>query len=229
MSRSVDDVRQYYIERERSGAESGNTPFARGYLYTIQAVERDLLALLHETGLDNLASMTLLDVGCGTGAWMRRFAVYGLPPAHQTGVDLLPERAAVAAELSPGANIAVANAERLPFGCERFDLVTQFVMLSSLREQQARRRAAREMIRVLKPRGAIISYDFIFNPLNRRTRGLRQREYRELFPGCSVHFHRVTLAPPVARRIANFSWILGELVEKVVFVRTHYLVVVRKS
>jgi hypothetical protein len=44
-----------------------------------------------------------------------------------------------------------------------------------------------------------------------------------------VHFHRVTLAPPVARRIANFSWILGELVEKVVFVRTHYLVVVRKS
>lgn len=229
MTDEPDRIRRYYLERERSGREKAYSLFDRAYLFTLQSLERDILSLLAERGLGGLSDSTILDVGCGTGAWLRRFVSYGAHPGRLVGLDLLPERVEQAQGEMPGVAFLCANAERLPFAPETFDIVLQFVTLSSIIDKQARRRAAREMLRVLRPGGVILSYDFIFNPFNPRTRGLPQGEYRRLFPGCSLHFHRVTLAPPFTRRVVRLSWMLCELVEKIVFLRSHYLTFITRS
>ena len=87
---------------------------------------------------------------------------------------------------------------------------------------------AREMLRVLRPRGLILWYDFWLNPTNPQTRGIRPAEIRQLFPGCRYRFRRITLAPPLARRILPLSWTLAMVLEKAKLFNTHYLVIIRR-
>ncbi len=228
MTTEPERIRRYYLERLATDEGQRYSLFRRAHLYTVQSIERDLLSLLVEVGLTELGDRRILDVGCGDGSWIHRLVLYGATPANIVGVDLLPEHIGVASALVPGSGLLCANAERLPLASEAFDVILQFVTLSSILDKQARRRAAREMLRVLKPGGTIVCYDFIFNPLNRQTRGLPQRDYHRLFPGCSLHFHRVTLAPPITRYAERLSWILCEMLEKIVFFRSHYLVVITK-
>jgi len=83
------------------------------------------------------------------------------------------------------------------------------------------------MLRVLKPNGIILWYDFWLNPTNPQTRGIRPKEIRELFPNCNFEFHKITLAPPIARRIVPLSWGLALFLEGLKIFNSHYLVVIR--
>ena len=83
------------------------------------------------------------------------------------------------------------------------------------------------MLRALRPGGLILSYDFWLNPTNKQTRGLRPKEIRRLFPNCACEFHKITLAPPIARRLAPLSWGLCYLLESLKIFNTHYLAAIR--
>jgi hypothetical protein len=88
---------------------------------------------------------------------------------------------------------------------------------------------AGEMIRVLKEDGIIIWYDYYTNnPWNPDVRGVKKREIHQLFPGCRVDLQKITLAPPLARALAPRSWLACSLLEKIPWLRTHYLGVIRK-
>jgi len=68
---------------------------------------------------------------------------------------------------------------------------------------------AQEMLRVSREDSLIIWYDFYMNnPLTPDIRGIRKHEITELFPHRRIELHRVTLAPPLARFLAPFSWLL---------------------
>jgi hypothetical protein len=55
------------------------------------------------------------------------------------------------------------------------------------------------MLRVLRPGGRILWYDFFRNnPTNPNVRGVGAAEIRALFPGRRIELRRVTLAPPLA-------------------------------
>jgi len=43
-----------------------------------------------------------------------------------------------------------------------------------------------------------------------------------LFPNCHYEFHRITLAPPIARRIVSLSWILAYGLERLTIFNSHY-------
>jgi hypothetical protein len=87
---------------------------------------------------------------------------------------------------------------------------------------------AGELLRVLRrPGGVILWYDFWLNPTNHQTRGIRPAEIRRLFPGCRFACRRVTLAPPLARRLGPVSWTLGSLLEQVGLLNSHYLAAIR--
>lgn len=72
------------------------------------------------------------------------------------------------------------------------------------------------------PGGGVLVYDFVVNnPANSDVQGIPLRELSILFPGAQIHSRRVTLAPPLARRlpapaIAPASALLW-------FLRTHRL------
>jgi len=96
---------------------------------------------------------TLLDLGCGTGAFTERLAFTGV---RITGIDISFNNAAAAALTSPQCAFVVGDAEQLPFPESAFHIVTFSGMLHHLPDLDI---ALAETRRVLKPRGKVFAYD----------------------------------------------------------------------
>jgi ubiquinone/menaquinone biosynthesis C-methylase UbiE len=204
--------------------------FNSGQLFRIQQLERQILTILRSRGTYPLTDKTILEIGCGNGYWLREFVKWGGCPNNITGVDLLQDRVARARELSPQKiEIQCANATSLALHDRSFDLVCQFTVFTSVLDWNTKKRMALEMLRVVKEAGTIIWYDYhTNNPRNRDVRGIRKQEIAELFPDCYIELQRVTLAPPLARFLAPYSWLTCYALEHVKIFNTHYLGVIRK-
>src|SRR4030042_454509 len=107
--------------------------------------------------------------------------------------------------------------------------IHQFTMFTSILDISMKQSIAGEMLRVLKPDGIILWYDYYRNnPMNPDVRGVKKREIVELFRGCHIYLKRITLAPPLTRTIAPSTTILCAILEKVPFLCTHYLGIITK-
>ncbi|HVG45492.1 MAG TPA: class I SAM-dependent methyltransferase [Longimicrobium sp.] len=201
-----------------------------GQLFLAQSRERGLLRMLRARGLLPLRDRDVLEVGCGTGSWLRSLVQWGADPARVAAIDLIAERVAEARRLcAPGVRIEVANATAIPHPDAAFDLVLQSTVFTSVLDGETRRRIAAEMLRVLRPGGAVLWYDFHFdNPRNADVKAVTPREVRALFPGCRVSLRRGGLAPPLARRLAPLSWMACHVLEKLPFLCTHHLGVIQR-
>jgi ubiquinone/menaquinone biosynthesis C-methylase UbiE len=215
---------EYNRRSGNAGYQSLYSVFNAGNLHAVHSRERALMSLLRRNGLTNLSDVSLLDIGCGSGGELLRWIGYGVKPENCAGVDLMPDRVAAAQSRLPGSvRLQQADASRLDHPDACYDIVTQFTVFSSILDDGLKRAIALEMRRVLKSTGCIIWYDFWFNPKNKQTRGIRMAEIRSLFPGCKLQGKRVTLAPPIARRIAPLSSTLADMLEWLPL-KTHWLV-----
>ena len=201
-----------------------------GHLFIAQQLERELIRLFHLCRVNQLVDKKSLEVGCGTGGRLRELVRYGAMPENLSGIDLLPKAIEEAKRISPNMDFRCGNAESLPFDDESFDIVTQFTMFTSILDDSMKLNTAKEMLRILKPDGIILWYDyFISKPSNQDVRGIGKREVIRLFPNCTFDFNKVTLAPPIARAVAPYSFLLCYLLDKIPWLRTHYLVVIKKK
>ena len=163
---------------------------------------RETLRLLHRHGFHPLTDRKLLDVGCGDGSLLRESMQWGMKLSHIAGIELREDPVATALELSPGMDVRCGSATNLPWPDGTFDLVGAHTVFTSILDLRMRREVAAEMQRVLRPGGAVLWYDFTFdNPRNPDVRGIKQSEVRALFPTYDAHLRRISLAPPIARRI----------------------------
>jgi len=87
----------------------------------------------------------LLDVGCGTGIWLRAVAELGATPA---GIDISEVALAICRQHLHQAELHCGSAEQLPFANGHFDFVSCLGALEHFIDPEA---ALREMIRVAKP------------------------------------------------------------------------------
>lgn len=215
---------------QRAGLDHHYSFFAPPNLFRVHQLERDLLRIVSDHGLNDLREKRILDIGCGTGGWLRQFIRWGADPGLMAGIDLLPDRIDAAKRLSPaGVELRVGNAAQLPYSSSSFDLVVQFTVLTSILEPHLRAAVATEMLRVVKPSGAIIWYDLrVGNPRNRDVVGIGRSEIKNLFSNCNIDLRSITLAPPIARSFARRSWALCYCLERLPFLRTHYLGLIRK-
>lgn len=202
-----------------------------GYVFNAHERERQVLRLLDREGCFPLAGKTILDVGCGTGAWLRDFVKWGASPGDVSGVDLLADRVAVALRLcAPGTRITCGSAATLPFADAQLDIVLQASAFTSIPDAALKRQVAAEMLRVVKPDGLIVWYDFsVNNPWNADVRGVTKREIATLFPGCPMRLRRITLAPPVSRWLGRRSWLASYVLGRVPPLCTHVLGAIRKG
>jgi len=181
--------------------------------------------VLAEAGIHDLSDLDILDVGCGTGGWLRQLMAWGAAPERLHGIDLLEERVVLAKRLAPHIDIRVASAWPIPYPDAAFDLVLSHTVFSSILDRDGRFSLAQEMMRVLRPDGIILIYDLRYdNPRNADVTGIPLREIRELFPYSEIKARTLTLAPPLARRLVPASSLLGLFLERLCpFVRSHAL------
>lgn len=100
----------------------------------------------------------VLEVGCGTGLLLRRFAGFA---KRAVGVDLSPGMLARAR--ARGLEVQEASATSLPFPDDSFDVACSFKVLAHVREIH---QALAEMTRVVRPGGHVIAE--LYNPLSLR-------------------------------------------------------------
>jgi SAM-dependent methyltransferase len=214
----------------RQGMDARYSWFDTGHLFLMQQRERAVLRTLARHGAARLDALRVLEVGCGNGNWLRDLARWGAPPQLLVGVDLIPGRLGDAVRLGPpGTGFVRGSGAELPFRSGAFDMVVQSTVFTSILDESVRGAVAAEMTRVLAPDGFILWYDYrVNNPANPDVRGIGRRELLRLFPACDVSWESVGLAPPLARRLAGLSWVGCLLLERVRFLRSHALAVIRR-
>ncbi len=226
----VDRIKKAYNKRDSSGKTTNYSLFTPAILFTSQQREKNILKMLSSVNIQDLQSKKIFDLGCGNGIILRDFVRFGAIPENCSGLDLLQDRIDTAKKLSPTMSFMCQNAETLPYDSASFDIVLCFTVFTSIFDHQMQQNLANEMLRVLKPSGIILLYDFLLNnPQNPDVRGLKKKKILTLFPGCNVNLKRVTLAPPLARALARYSWITCYLLEKIKILNTHYIGIIRKK
>lgn len=92
----------------------------------------------------------VLDVGCGLGTYVRKFAPF---TEHAFGIDVDEERVAEGARTLP--NLQVSASEHLPFSDQAFDVVVLNEVIEHVDDD---RQTIAECIRVLRPGGRVVIF-----------------------------------------------------------------------
>ena len=126
------------------------------------AMRRQALLPLRRALLGGTGGSTahLLDIGCGTGQFLREVK-RNYPRLRVTGLDLSPPYLGVAREaLRPWSRVELVegSADAMPLPDRHFDLVTAIYLFHEL-PPRARRGVVAEVRRVLKPGGTLIFVD----------------------------------------------------------------------
>lgn len=160
----------------------------------------------------------VLDVGCGTGAWIRELSAQ-VDPDRLYGLDAIAGRLALARQAVPAAHFAHADARDLPFDDGAFALVLLFTVLTDMPSVEDVRRVVAESRRVLRPGGLLAIYEpRVPNPFNSATRAIHTRDL-----ALPVRSRTLTLLPPLARRLGRRTPQLYPLLASIAPLRTHRL------
>jgi ubiquinone/menaquinone biosynthesis C-methylase UbiE len=244
-------IRASYLSRDASDINKRYTFSNPAFVYHMQERERDILSILAEESID-LSVTRVLEVGCGTGHILQRFLEFGAGQAM--GIDYMEHRLRIGATRYPNVLLLLGDGVAIPCRDATFDLVMQFMCVSSVLDYEVRRLIAQEMWRVLKPGGAILSYDLRTTPravlfVNkvlewlslRRTSGMQAasdghitptrpldiEDLQRLFENGTMRYRTTSLAYGIAG-LAKKSWMLATFLSMVPALRTHYLVLIRK-
>jgi SAM-dependent methyltransferase len=226
----TDLIRQRYARR-KSRQKTFGDPLAPGYFLAMQEKERKLVDLIKSCGLRPMRHKRVFEVGCGVGNGLLELIQLGYDPQNLTGCDLLEEVAEIARHRLPQAcTIIVGDATNVAFEDESFDIVMQSTVFTSLLNDDFQRKLGDSMWRLARRGGGVLWYDFVYdNPRNPDVRGVPLRRVRELFPEGTVRGWRVTLAPPISRRVTSVHPRLYGVFNALPLLRTHLLCWIAKN
>jgi SAM-dependent methyltransferase len=180
------------------------------------------LALRSAASLELRGTGSILEVGCGSGTWLRELAA-DAESSRLYGVDLLEDRLETARRLLSGAHYAQADGRSLPFGSNEFALVLLINVLQDLSREDGYRVLA-ECRRVLAPEGLLLIYALrLPNPFNRYTRRIARRDIS--LPATS---RPITLLPPFSRRLGRLAPVAYPVLARISPLRSHRLWSYRK-
>lgn len=200
-----------------------------GDLLMIQERERLLSKILRRQRIDSLAEAAVIEAGCSTGYNLRLFVQWGADPRNAAGIDISEEATSYVRQHSPEIRVHTGSAEAIPEADEAFDFALAFTLFSSIRDEDVSHGIARELFRVTKPGGLIFVYDMRrSNPRNPAVHKILMEDVRRWFPTCPARMHRLTLAPPVARRVGRWAPALYGPLAAVPLLRTHAMFELRR-
>lgn len=224
----LEEIEEVY--RTRDGSDLGRLydPLRPANVRIAAERQRVLVDLLRDwLGSSPLSQKDILEIGCGTGGNLLNFLSLGASPERLVGNDLLNSRLAQARVRLPSSiRLQCGDASALDLPEASFDLVLQSVCFSSILDDELLTGLAAHAWALLRPGGAFLSYDFtVNNPRNANVRGISVAKLGSLFPEGHFTVRRVTLAPPIARRIWSGCY---PLLNTLPFLRTHAWCLIRK-
>ena len=229
--REVDAIVERYARRQSGSLYSILRPEV---MLATQELQRQILVMLGSvcghTDVD-LRELELVDVGCGYGGHLLDFLRFGFAPDKLRGIELLPDRAAAARARLPAA-VALHEGDASSAGLQPAsqDVVFQSVVFSSLLDDDFQKELAQRMWSWVRPGGGVLWYDFVYgNPSNPDVRGVSVRRIRALFPEGRLTAKRLTLAPPISRRVCRIHPSAYHLFNLMPFLRTHVLCWIHKA
>jgi SAM-dependent methyltransferase len=230
MSTELDEIAERY-ERRKGQPAGRYVRLNRDVLASSQERQRSLVSLLAARGIHDLAGLDIIEIGCGTGSNLVELMFLGAQPECLAGNELLPDRLETARRRLPeSVRLFPGNAAALEIEPGSFDIVYQSVVFSSVLDESLQHTLAGAMWRWTKPGGGVLWYDFVYdNPSNPDVRGVPLRRVRELFPAGRIRWRRVTLAPPLARRVVRIHPSLYAICNAMPFLRTHILCFIEKT
>jgi ubiquinone/menaquinone biosynthesis C-methylase UbiE len=221
-------VAQRYAKRSQTQRYSLLNP---DVWQTVQERQRAMLRLFFQLGYLELEPLRVLEVGCGNGSNLLELLRLGFVSQNLSGIDLLPERAEVARAQLPAATVIhQGDALQCQVAANSQDIVLVFTVFSSLLDDDFQQQLAQTMWRWVKPGGGVLWYDFaVNNPRNSDVRGVRIERIKALFPQGHLQTQRITLAPPIARRVSAIAPSLYTVFNSVPWLRTHVLAWIGKT
>lgn len=224
MNGELDQIRERYLRRDRLGRDPLVYSLLRPDQYMPQQEkERVYLSILSRLDPSAIKTMMVLEIGCGGGANILQFLRWGFLPENIKGNELLADRCAQARHILPAAvEIIEGDACSLHLPDRSFDIVMASTVLTSVLDKSFRVRLAQKMWSLVKPGGAVLWYDFVYNnPANADVTAIPRRQVLELFPEARAFTRKVTLAPPIARLVSRCHPGLYSLFNFFPFLRTH--------
>ena len=186
-------------------------------------------ALKSNFQITDLENIKFIDVGCGDGKFLREMINFGVKPENMIGIELIKQRSIEARSTLPE-SIKIYNNDFLETELQNnsFDIALQSLVFSSILDHDIQSKIAKKMIRVLKPGGIIIWWDFTYdNPKNKDVLGVPLKNVKLLFPEADFEYKKVTLAPPITRMFNNSRFML-KMLNKLPFLKTHILCIITK-
>jgi len=223
---SLEQIQAAYARRP--AVDPRYHPLNPAQLHALQERESVLASLLRRHGWTDTAELRIAELGCGAGGNLLGLLRLGCRAEMLTGVELLPERFALARSQLPAAvHLLQGDARTAPVEAGSQQLVLMATVLSSVLDDGLQQQLADAAWRWLQPGGAILAYDFaVDNPANPDVRGVPPARWRQRFPqAIDVDVRRLTLAPPLARRLP--AWAIP-LFHALPPLRTHRFLHLRK-
>lgn len=168
-------------ERQRRGPGSRAAAFVRHWLRRWSGRTKGTI-FLRELQQRMPPGGAVLDIGCGTGAFLREARHH----YQCTGIEISEHLALEARKL--GVEVAVGNFCEFPFGTQRFDAVT---MISLIEHLHTPREALQRCYDLLAAHGLLLLKTVNHGGINRRLLGAKWSGYRP--PDHLVYFDPKTL------------------------------------
>ena len=191
--------------------------------YVQKEIKETIGAFLNQE-FKEFENLSLLEIGAGNGTNAEIFLSLGFNIQNIYFNELLPERILAIKSNYPNNTIFRGNA--IGINCdEKFDIIFQSTVFTSVLNQVDRQKLAEKMLSLLKPNGMILWYDFIYNnPKNKDVRKVDVKELKLLFvKSSSIYYKKITLAPPIGRKVKKFYKLFN-----IPFLRSHILAIIKK-
>lgn len=231
MSIEAIKVRERYARRAELGTDDRYSALNPSVWQGLQERQRALINLLSKHAPTTLNQLKVLEIGCGGGGNLLEMLRMGFSPENLIGNELLSERASLARKNLPIAcEVLEADATTLDIQQNSLHIVYQSTVFSSLLDDAFQHEMANLMWSWVKPGGGILWYDFIYNnPNNKDVRGVTLNRIKALFPEGKLNYRRVTLAPPISRRVCKIYPPLYTVFNTIPALRTHVLCWIEKK